>query len=43
MDEDICDSSKIRLFKSVPETTLRWNVMKWWIVYILDGFIYEPK
>ena len=36
MDEDGCDSSIIRFFRSVTKITLRWNVVKWWIVYIFE-------
>ena len=32
MDEDECDSSRIRLFWYVTDIYLNWNVVQWWIV-----------
>ena len=34
MDEDGCDSRRIRLFWYVTEINLRLNIVQWWIVDI---------
>ena len=36
MDENGCDSSRIRLFWYVTKITLRWNVVKSWIDDIFE-------
>ena len=36
MDEDGCDSSRIRFFGSVVYIALRWNVVKWWIFDLFE-------
>ena len=36
MDEDGCDSSRIRLFWYVTRIALRWNAMQSWIVDIFE-------
>ena len=36
MDEDGCDSSRIRFFWYVTKITLRWNVLQSWIIYIFE-------
>ena len=39
MDEDGCDSSRIRFFWSVTKIILRWNVLQWWVVYIFELYV----
>ena len=34
MDEYCSGSIRIRLFWSVTEISLRWNVVQWWIFYL---------
>ena len=36
MDEDECDSSRIRLFWYVTKITVGWNVVQSWIVDIFQ-------
>ena len=36
MDEDECDSSRIRLFWYITKTTLSWNAAQSWIVDIFE-------
>ena len=36
MDEDGCDSSRIRFFWYVTKINLRWNVVQSWIVDIFE-------
>ena len=40
MDEDGCDSSRIRFFWYVTKITLRWNVVQSWIVDIFGSMVY---
>ena len=43
MDEDGCDSSRIRFFYSVTTIDSRWNVVQWWIVDIFICMVYRPN
>ena len=36
MDEDGCDSSRIRFFGAVADIALRWNFVQWWIVDLFE-------